>query len=521
MDRHIIEDHFLKVGRTYYDSHEFKSRYQFRPIGQFGIGFMSCFMAADYVEVETCRDPLPGDPPDDPIRLSIPGWRNYFLTSPARERLSKVSRPASFEPKSYRGHGTSVYCYLEPDLYLDLRSALREAVGYVEFPIILDYDDDAHNAMAARGLFREGETTPPPRGTNLARPWPPVSNLPGVDLSGPEMAPSRLHLRFEEGFGSVSLTQDGVGVGSLDRVLAGVGPCSAGSPWIVSLDLWGRDSLRLTTDRISPVASQDFTAIAQKVLPRLTEGVRSVVMALAGGKARDLHRGVATHLWRSLDAWHPLLLDRTFGEALLSISFVRVRHSPRGRSEEPLRRLPPGTYRAFEERDSATDDDSITDLDGAPALVLGRDAVPVWAVAHVHSICVLELRGYQDALTLGVSSDPGILHFGPDLSRYTAVYCPGGWEALNPEDDLAREVLRALGALPGQWEAHPWARGLSRCPEPNLERLDHNGATFVRSHLFWDGFIALLSERAGLDEEAARALMRRGVVARPNTTRNW
>jgi len=522
MDRHIIENHFLKVGRTYYDSHEFRSRYQFRPIGQFGIGFMSCFMAADYVEVETCRDPLPGDPPDDPIRLSIPGWRNYFLTSPARERRPKVDRPASFEPKSYRGHGTSVYCYLEPDVYFDLRSALREAVGYVEFPIILDYDDDAHTAMAARRpddrerprfLPREEETPPPPPGTDVALPWPPESDLPSVDLSGPEMAPSRLHLSLEEAMTGIGLTQDGVNVRQLHPGLLGHELFYPGSPWHVSLDLWGRDSLRLTTDRTSPVAGQDFTAIAEKALPRLTEGGREVVMALAEGKARDLHGRVAAHLWRCLDAWHPLLLDRAFGEALLSISLVRVRHTPRGGSSEPLGRLAQGTYLAFEDLDGADDERSVTDLDGAPALELGRDDVPLWAVAHVHSICVLEGGGYPNALTLRISSAPGILQFGPALSRYTAVYCPGGWYALNPENGLAQEVVRALGALPGQWEAHPWARGLSRCPEHGLWRLDHNGATFVRSHPFWDGFIALLSERAGLDAEVARALMHGGAVA--------
>jgi hypothetical protein len=61
MDRYVIENFFLKVGRSYYKSSEFletrsqlrKRGLDFAPVAEFGIGFMAVFMLGDLVEVET------------------------------------------------------------------------------------------------------------------------------------------------------------------------------------------------------------------------------------------------------------------------------------------------------------------------------------------------------------------------------------------------------------------------------------------------------------------------------------
>ncbi|MEH2480236.1 hypothetical protein V1282_003593 [Nitrobacteraceae bacterium AZCC 2146] len=61
MDRYIIENFFLKVGRSYYKSSEFlrtrsflrKKGFDFAPIAEFGIGVMAVFMLGDRIEVET------------------------------------------------------------------------------------------------------------------------------------------------------------------------------------------------------------------------------------------------------------------------------------------------------------------------------------------------------------------------------------------------------------------------------------------------------------------------------------
>lgn len=61
MDALIQERYFLKVGRSYYGSSEFnqfrgelrRRNLDFAPVSEFGIGFLSCFLLADRIEVET------------------------------------------------------------------------------------------------------------------------------------------------------------------------------------------------------------------------------------------------------------------------------------------------------------------------------------------------------------------------------------------------------------------------------------------------------------------------------------
>jgi hypothetical protein len=61
MDELILRTYFLKVGQSYYRSTEFnkhrvelrKAGLDFAPVSEFGIGFLSCFLLADRVKVET------------------------------------------------------------------------------------------------------------------------------------------------------------------------------------------------------------------------------------------------------------------------------------------------------------------------------------------------------------------------------------------------------------------------------------------------------------------------------------
>lgn len=50
----VVKKHFLNVGKSYYKSNEFiYSSYDYKPIGQFGIGFLACFLLSDNVTVKT------------------------------------------------------------------------------------------------------------------------------------------------------------------------------------------------------------------------------------------------------------------------------------------------------------------------------------------------------------------------------------------------------------------------------------------------------------------------------------
>lgn len=54
MSMDIIKKHFLNIGVSYYNSTDFLLKdYSYKPIGNFGIGFLSCFMLSDEVKVAT------------------------------------------------------------------------------------------------------------------------------------------------------------------------------------------------------------------------------------------------------------------------------------------------------------------------------------------------------------------------------------------------------------------------------------------------------------------------------------
>lgn len=54
MDEDILKNCFLSVGKSYYRNEEYElSGYEYKPIGNFGIGFLACFMLSDEIEVIT------------------------------------------------------------------------------------------------------------------------------------------------------------------------------------------------------------------------------------------------------------------------------------------------------------------------------------------------------------------------------------------------------------------------------------------------------------------------------------
>jgi hypothetical protein len=70
MDRRMIEEYLLRIGRSYYRSAEFtrlnarlrRASLSFEPISEFGIGFLSSFMLADRLRVVTSRWGRPDEP---------------------------------------------------------------------------------------------------------------------------------------------------------------------------------------------------------------------------------------------------------------------------------------------------------------------------------------------------------------------------------------------------------------------------------------------------------------------------
>ena len=81
MDAFVLERYFLKIGRSFYNSSDFneirvsltKRNLDFAPVSEFGIGFLSCFLLADHVEVETAMwEPLRSDTLKRTLRIDGP-----------------------------------------------------------------------------------------------------------------------------------------------------------------------------------------------------------------------------------------------------------------------------------------------------------------------------------------------------------------------------------------------------------------------------------------------------------------
>ena len=113
MDEYIVRRYFSRIGISYYSSKDFRGG--FRPISEFGIGILSCFMIADYIEVDSLREGR------EPIHLLIRSLTESFVPS----------RGFREEP------GTTIKIHLKPEYRgkFDLSKIVRHYVKYVEIPI--------------------------------------------------------------------------------------------------------------------------------------------------------------------------------------------------------------------------------------------------------------------------------------------------------------------------------------------------------------------------------------------------
>jgi hypothetical protein len=118
----IIREYFMRVGRSYYHSLEFRSKnLDFKPVSQFGIGILSCFMRADYLEVETCPDPLvhPGAVATVGTQLEIRGPHEFFVVRDLPDALP----------------GTAVRVFLRVPLIESLPSLVAQFIGRLPYTV--------------------------------------------------------------------------------------------------------------------------------------------------------------------------------------------------------------------------------------------------------------------------------------------------------------------------------------------------------------------------------------------------
>jgi len=126
MDDFVIENYFMRIGKSYYQSRDFKKEsIQFNPISVFGIGILSCFMMADRIEVETFKEGR------EPRKLEIENYSDYFVTR----------RGSRTEP------GTTITLFLKDDVEFDLIEVLKNCARHVKFPIVVDDGGNAETIV--------------------------------------------------------------------------------------------------------------------------------------------------------------------------------------------------------------------------------------------------------------------------------------------------------------------------------------------------------------------------------------
>lgn len=122
MNRYIISNYLLKVGRSFYDSDDYRGlKTNHKPLSRFGIGFLSSFLIASKVEVITCYYK---EEENKQTCLEIRDINQYVV-------VKKVASP--IEP------GTTIRLYLKTPMK-ELESIVRHWIQHLEFEIILNVD---------------------------------------------------------------------------------------------------------------------------------------------------------------------------------------------------------------------------------------------------------------------------------------------------------------------------------------------------------------------------------------------
>ncbi|WP_434346316.1 ATP-binding protein [Myxococcus virescens] len=134
MDSETIRRYLLQVGRSYYQSEEFRTQHSFTPTSRFGVGFLSVFAVSRHITVETSKFPLPPSEPHG-VRLTLQAPSSYLLT----EKWA----PFNTRPPQRR-HGTRIRVALNEEIKPgDLLKLVRHWCQRVEVPILVtDVDQE-------------------------------------------------------------------------------------------------------------------------------------------------------------------------------------------------------------------------------------------------------------------------------------------------------------------------------------------------------------------------------------------
>ena len=143
MDDFVLARYFLKVGQSYYNSLEFKrdlvelrrNNLDFAPVSEFGIGFLSCFLLADRVEVETAMWESPRGDTDK---------RTLIIDGPTR--LIRLKQEPNEGSKRFKGTQVSLHIRRTPanqvnpeQIWIGIREYLQEVCKELPYRLNLQH----------------------------------------------------------------------------------------------------------------------------------------------------------------------------------------------------------------------------------------------------------------------------------------------------------------------------------------------------------------------------------------------
>ena len=157
MDEYIIRNYLSVVGKSYYRCSDFELLgLKIDPISKFGIGILSCFVAAERIEIETFKEPyLP--PRGERLRIIIPAINRQFRI----ETLSQVGAIVGTTVKVFvEGRKIPIDDKSKSVKSLDVTGYISIVAGFAEFPIVITESDrktivlhPKQDAEAARQRF--------------------------------------------------------------------------------------------------------------------------------------------------------------------------------------------------------------------------------------------------------------------------------------------------------------------------------------------------------------------------------
>ncbi|MFI5852071.1 ATP-binding protein [Micromonospora chalcea] len=302
MTEATINENFLHVGASRYQSDEFKRRFpEFSSISRFGIGVLSCFMISDDVRVLTCH------PEEEKAReVTLESVHGQYL-------MRVISKSSSEIPSEIQAHGTAIQVRVRETAQLqDLRKILRYWIVVPGCDVFFEMNNERErvgHSSATEALketvrslaLRRGNLTEPPEVRTVNYPGLEVAFVVEWDRWFQEYSLVAMPGQSRNAvFGPASnafASEHNEGLAWAGTLIEGI-RVSARSPGMVGGGVWamanatGLTAPRTNVARTALERGDEFNSFAEKVYAAYVAHVREEVEDMQKSRGLSLTRAV-------------------------------------------------------------------------------------------------------------------------------------------------------------------------------------------------------------------------------------